>query len=273
MALLHETSDALGDFAANTQYGFGSHYERNIRTGVAGLPLGDTEFDPTRHQLSDINHLSPMTDLTGEFYVSEVIPQRPLTVNVILDGRGGNEHHVIAAQKRRAQQGISTGLVEAVPGITDHAAAYVLSDENTRNYTNFDGEYLPVRSEEEAGRIVEDIALSGLTFVVSDFKKLRLQRIDGQMIAIKANHPLERAIPQNIGFVSLGGAIELDTHNLRQLNRVNSALEQRHDAIIDGIQAAGAKAISVQAVPKSEHGFFVMNTDRRIAEAVEAYNQ
>ena len=273
MALFPETTSALSELAANAQYGYGDHTEQVIRTGVAGLPLGDTQFDPTRHQLSDVNHLAPLSAATGDMYVREVLPRRPISVNVVLDVRTGREHPVITNQKQRAQQMIAHGLVEALPGITDHAATYVLSDGTTRNQIDFDGENVPVHDDEDAGRKVEDIALSGLTFVVSDFKQLRLQRIDGQMIAIKANHPLERSIPRNIGFVSLGGAVELDTHDRRQLERVNTALWHRHLDIIDDIKKTGAKAVSVKAEPKSEHGFYVQHTDHRIAAVVHEMNQ
>lgn len=270
MATLPETTNVLSELSSDAVYGLGDHTEYAIRTGLAGLPLGDVQFDPSRHSLNHINHLAPLAEATGEYYVRQVLPSRPMYINVVVDGRTGSEHPVIADHKRRASYALSEAIVNSVPGIADHAAQYELVDANDRNGFTSNYEQIVVSGETDASLQVSDLALGGLTFVVSDFKRLSFERVDGQLVAVKLNHPLERALPpMTKGFLSLGGGLEVNMGNAEQVAYVNDRLAAQHEAILSTLRESSAQTASAVAAPKNPDGFLSADVDREIAVAIQ----
>lgn len=251
MPTLPETSNMLSEWPANEAYALGDHTEFSVRTGAAGLPLGDSEFDPSRHQLSDINHLAPMTAATGDFYVREVQPFRPLLINVIHDARSQGEHPAIYAQKHTGMDYLATAIADAAPGIADSVRHYHISNGNDVSSAAKHAQEIIAPTDEQAQAEIEDIALRGLTFILSDFRSLKLPNATGEVLAIKMNHPLERSLPANVGFVSLGGAFEVNTNNARQLGEVNRRLTTIHEGIMSSLQESQVEAVDIVVTPKT----------------------
>ena len=91
-----------------------------------GIVLGDTEFDPSRHNVADINPLSLMAEATGADYVQQVIPEKPLDISVVTDLANIDDDPRISARKIDAARQLTSLLADAMPSITDHVHPYVV---------------------------------------------------------------------------------------------------------------------------------------------------
>jgi hypothetical protein len=263
MARLPHTHAALASLEANAGHAYGEHIRRSVQAGPDGVYIGETEFDPTRHDPSDIDAFA-MGDGLDRPHVSQVFPNRPLHVNIVADRTGRREDPRVTAAKDTAVTSLTGSIDESLPGVTDQSFIYVAGRGNLPN-----AETLRAGSRSELPGQVSDLALDGLTIVVSDFQGMRFERgsLEG-VVAVKLSHPLERAIPAGVGRVSLGGEYELDTRDDVQLGAYNQLLQDHHDRTVAGLETAGAAVASVIADPRHEQGYDLALADSEIAAAI-----
>lgn len=262
MARLQQTYEALASLEANAGHTFGEHVRRRVQAGTDGVYIGEAEFDPARHDPAEIDPMA-MGSALDRPHVSQVFPNRPLHVSIIADRTARAEDPKVASAKANAMAGLVNALDESLPGVTDQSFIYAAGGSLPN------AEALHVRDRSELPGQVSDLALSGLTIVVSDFQGMSFQprSLEG-VVAVKLNHPLERKIPADVGRVSLGGEYELDTRDHMQVRAYNALLQRHHDDTVDGLESAGAVVASVIADPRRDQGFNAARADEYIADAI-----
>lgn len=252
MSEFRETSRALADLQASVNFGIGQHIDPNIATR-GNIILGDVDFDPTKHNPLDINPLSPIGIATDSMQVRQAFPHRALHIPLAVDATHRKEVDVLTIDKARASNFIAQELDQALHGVGDSMAVNQADGE--------DRDVLP--------RILEDDR-SSLFIGISDFYGIDFgdNHLDG-LVAIKVNHLLEREIPANVGFISLGGAVELNTNSKKDLANFNGKLEVSHQETVERLEDLGASVVSVVVDPRLENGFDVPQVDADIASALQ----
>lgn len=250
---LPRTSEVLTQYGANVPFGLGSHLDPSISTGVSGISVGEVPFDPALHDATDIDFGSAEEMLTGDFHVEQVIPERPLSYFTVVDATARREFDSIARTKRIARGLIAGALTDQVVSIGDRAMLEDVVGQDRQPFT--------VKTK--------DALDMGLTFALGDFEGFNAKRDLNGLVAIKVNHLLERELPANVGYISLGGAVEIDTNNPNQLAQVNDALEQKHQEVVESLESADAQVVCVVADPRLKPEFDAPKTDEDIAKAIE----
>lgn len=263
--LLRQTQTVLANFAANSRYGFGGHIHDHLRTGVPGLEVGEVEFDPAVHEVEDIMVDSLMEGVTGVEHVATVLPLHPMNYNIVVDETKGEDHPVIAKAKGELAGHLENALENSKADSSDHVAIHYVGNLTNRNR--------PDRAEriDSKGELLE-VCRSGLTFVISDFNRFYSPFMGEQLdkvVAVKINHTAGMRIPANIGVISLGGALELNTGNARKLETFNNNLNKYHAQLVEKLSRAGFKVAQVVATPVKIEGFDIPAADKAIAEATK----
>lgn len=254
-----KTQEALSEFYANSPYGVGEHTRPQPKAGTMGQILGHKPFDPAVHNLEDIDPLAVVDDESmGPHYVQEVLPDKPFYMSVVSDRTSRFGADALLLPKVEAIDAIAMGMDSSLVGATDYAHI-----KETKG-----------NSREVFAQDLSDSARQQLTFGVSDFHGMHFDKTELEgVVAIKVNHLLERGIPQNVGFISLGGAVELNTGDKKQLDKFNAKLEEHHLEIVDGLEQAGAEVVSVIVDSRMQDGFDVEGVDSAIAEALDQFNR
>lgn len=273
MANFRQTTDALSEWQANMPEGMGSHLDSNIVVGAySNLIVGEHLFDAQHDDPADIDHMSLLGAATGEYFVTEVLPERPMSLNIVTDSLARSEHPVLTRGKARLVRGLSLAIESAMPGFSDQISQFSFVNDNSRRRST-DIKEIVVPDTEEYTKQLMRIACDGLTFVITDGRRIQLPQNSlphSQVVAVKFNHLLERRIPANVGVLSLqGGEDEIDTSNSRKLTRKNDELEAEHQKIVRNLREAGVPVAEVTTAKRMQ-GFDVVEADRQIASAVRS---
>ncbi len=266
MGSLPETQGVLTEMVANRQFGWGEHTYNNIAVGSMGIQVGTEAYDPTRHFPWQINPLAPLGLAMGEHHVNLVLPSRPMAANVIVDHSLRRDHSSVTAAKRYLGDSLLSALDESLPGMSDQIYSYVIgeSGDAPSGY-----ELIEATDGLAVVNTVTAIARDGLTFVISDFRRLELGgRYVDNLVAIKANHPAERSIPAGAGLLSLGRGREINTNDSTQLGFMNDRLQAEHEQIVRTLRAAGAAVAEVIVKPSAANGYDFTVADHSIAKAL-----
>jgi hypothetical protein len=279
MAKLPRTSEALGDWQTNYEFGLGSHTDPTISVGAySNLILGEVPFDPLSHHPMDIDHTSLMGAATGELYVTEVLPERPMGVNLVIDSTHRAEHPVVTRGKEKLAGVLEPAIEEALPGMSDHILTYRAVDGSSDVKHRYE-EALPADDPESYAKNLKQLALGGLVFVITDGRKMWLPEgsLKGSpIVAIKINHKLELPLPANKGVLPVlgsdGRVEEVDTSSPKELRAINAVRKEEHAAIVENLQEAGV-AVAEVVTDSQVLGFNLRQADKSIARAVNALNQ
>lgn len=268
-----QTERAFAELSANDILRTGQHVHEQMKSGGIGIELGNIPFDPEIHRTGDIDYLSPITAATGELQARQVLPTRSLLVNSVVDYRGGRAYESVIQAKKQVQDRIRDALENALPGHGDRMIDYAIGSSDLSIVHKHTDLGFDLREREEAGsEEIAALSYRGLTLVIGSFNRLNFEgyRNLNNLVALKVNHPAERQIPAGVGFVSLGGAVEVDTNNPKQLDEVNRRLENRHMEIVDKLEEAGISVASVVLKPNAPDKIDTEETDRAIAEGVRS---
>ncbi len=279
MALLQETQRALEAVSADNLLKSGMHPSGNIRVGAQGLYISTEAYDPVHHSPFDIDVLSPFAAVYEEDQVTITMPERPLSPNLVIDTTNRQEHPVFTDTKVALAGVLGSAIREALPGINDCLYRYAAIEDDRANTSLPPGfEPLEVTDAGDFQAKVARLAFRNLTFVVSDFSKWDFDEEFTQnplhnIVAVKVNHPAESFLPSGLGFVPIGEGKTVNTDNPRKRNKANAELEVRHNQIVSGLEAAGARVASVIAAINKPLQFDLQSTDHAIATATRLASQ
>lgn len=271
MVVFRATEQALADLSSNEQLLMGEHLNGQIEAGAHGLMVGSVSFDPTKHRPHQIDPISPLGLALDQPFVREVLPLKALNLNIVVDATDRDEHPMVSMSKRALAGELVEAIDSALPGMTDKVFAYVIGD-GIEDLGGLDYEPINVAESTDINGSVAALATYGLTFVVSDFKRLvPVERRDFvNVVAIKTDHKLERQLPAGIGPFTLRGGAAVNTDKRRELREANQRLEQQHQEIIARLKKMGASVASIVVDPKENpyYGFNFNAADQAIAEAI-----
>lgn len=262
---------AVAELSAKGMLSSGEHTEYLLAQGDVDIQLGTTEFDPTWHDPSDIDFTEEDGLTDGVLHVPVGLVKRPLLVNIVHDQLPRDEAHVITVRKREAADLIVRSLQARIPQM-DPINGQVVLQQTGREFLLDD--VTVAESREDGVRAISDITLSGLSLVISDFNAMRFsQRSLNGAVALKLNHLLEREVPAGLGVVDMGSGIELNTDRKRDLVRYNERLQDQHNKIVEGLEAAGAQVIPVVVDARIKPAGFDSDVmDANLAQAIEQMN-
>lgn len=295
MALLSRTEQALSEVVANSHVIFGAHDSEEIQVGGQGVYIGDRPFDPSTDNPLHINPLSVWETITGEQQVSLHIPERPLHVSVVTHERlqpASDKLGIIPAKQKVAFE-VTEALYDSLPGMTDRIYNYSVGQAATAR-SGDDVEIVDTSGDPmEDARAIADICKYGLTIVISDYLRLPLEEtVDKKdaVVAIKANHKFDLALPANVGTLPSGyrgGEIDTDGPSkgkrllgkitkqepTNDLAEVNQQMEAAHQATVTRLQDAGIAVAHFILKPDTRMGFDESVADAEIAQAIEGINR
>lgn len=257
---LPNTQYELQELRSNESMQYGMHVGYEVAVGVQGVEVGETPFNASHHTIDAINPLSIMESATDMPHVTQVMPYRPIELNVVVhqspDDRLMPKYlQPIRSHKRQLANGIREAISESQQ-VMDRTNLYVVGDASSLDELNDGAEVIEGTEDHSiASQAIASICLRGLTFVISDFNTLKLD-IPGanyrETVAIKANHAFELAFPANVGRITLGGLKEVNTRKPKELAKVNQGLLQKHTSIANSLSDAGlavAKVVYNDALP------------------------
>lgn len=247
-----------------------------MHPGMVDGPEGYREFDQEVHNAEDIDFEAPDTEYTGEDYVRITSKPLPHYMNIAGDLTPRLQTQAITDTKLRVARTLAGLLGGALQSQGDEDYFFLIGQPSAGK-TAEAGPIADKVFEADDRTSVPDAAATitsytGMPFIVSDFRAVRFDSgsLD-RSVAIKINHLVERSLPANIGIISLGGSVELDTRDSYQLAAYNARLEAEHQSIVGNLAAAGAEVVSVVADPRLKPDEFDgKDADRQIAAAIMA---
>lgn len=255
MVYFPQSRNEIEDLSAHLAKHAGLHRLQQQAVSVGGLDVGSMDFNPSRHSPHLIDPLAVTQDVFDTPQVRLQLPSNPMIVSLVGDYRFGSDLEPIRNMKTDAVDSILKGLVDATPSL-DRIDVKKITEEQDDNKV--------------AAELLE-LCSVGLCIVVSDFRKFALERPfsdRADVLALKVNHPAERAIMANVGTISLGGIAEINTNNPAQVQVANAKLEKRHFERMQALQRAGAKAGAVLVAPNLPLRIDPQTTDAVIASLV-----
>jgi hypothetical protein len=270
MAALPETQFVFANIPANNARWQGEHTHHRVKAISQGMYLGSVPFDPALHEPQDIDHLSPLGLALDEDYAYQVLPGSGLIANLVVDSTSRSELPQITSVKSSLVTELSDSL-HSVKSTTDRILTYNLIDQGAQS-SDWDSDPIEVDGPAALTQTIAGLALGSLTFVISDFKRVRFDEpgLDLEnVVAIKVNHILERRLPAGRGFISMGGLVDVNTTNPRQLKQANAQRAAEHAQLVQQLEQAGAAVASVVVEPRLADGFNIAAADRAIAQAIQ----
>lgn len=274
MHSLPRTEQALADVIANRPIMFGVHDGEEIRAGSHGVYIGERPFDPARDSVDQINPLSVWETITDEPHVALTIPEHPLHVNVVTHERQQPAQDLlgIIPTRRRLAAELTEALYDAMPGMSDRVSRYAVGEAATQND---EVEAVVTDGQPETDvRQVAELCQNGLTFVLSDFLKLPLEKEANERslpatVAVKMNHPLDLALPAGVGRIASGyGGGEINTNDSKQLQAVNARMAAAHEHTLNRLQASGLAVAHLVLNAQMAQGAGYQEADQSLAKAI-----
>ncbi len=272
---LPETQDAIIELASNSELAQGVHTQSRPRAGGTGIALGDVPFDPSRHTVADINPMSLMGEVTGDPYVTLVLPRKDTVINVVTDFGQTGDIQAVSKLKYDLGHDITTEIEDALPSITDRIRRFSIGEIPT---VAAHEDYRGLMSHSEDARIedIQELCLQGLTVIVSDFNKLPLHKQSSNSlegVAIKVTHPLELPLAPGNGVISLGQGREVNTKKPKELNEWNRRVTEKRQQLFEGLGSTGLQVVEVVYCPTLVDGYNVQKADSELAVAIADYTQ
>lgn len=277
MFSLERTSDELATLQSTGLYRHGEHFSESSRIRHNGEYLGERDFDPHKDDPSDIDPLSYWQDIVDTPQVVERRPFYPLDASIIVHqpmGSQFDEELNIGSNRRLLARMLGQAIESSIPNVSDRTYSYFVG-EKVDKATHKNGEVIKTDGNPESdAKIISEIALNGLTFVISDFIRLNFNPSDAKnirkSIAVKANVPFDLSL--NPGVLVLrsgerGG--ESNTRKNESLNETNNLLLENHIRVIEKLRSLGLGVAKVAYLP-SEINRHKNDIDKEIATAIRS---
>jgi len=262
-----ETTRSLHRLPPNRRINPGAHIRRQEESGRIGRVSPDTELVPGKHTAADVNPLSFMAQTVGGHYVRQVQPGRQVQTNILIQSVEKADDQRIVARKEHAAALIAQMLHRDLASTTDNVRLLAMEDVELSD--EFESKTRLQRLKDDNEMI--DFCRRGLTIMISDFSALKQDdRLPfAPAVALKVDHPFDRAIPADVGVLQLSDGFELDTSREDELAVVNGRISAMNTRAVDTLQAAGTMVAGVVLNPEFEHGFYAPNVDHSLAKAVD----
>ncbi len=272
-----QTESALAELPSNLFDSRGRHNSFDIKTGVSGVKIGESEYDPTKHTPLDIDPMSTMSMITGMPYVRQVIPSRPIEANIILhNSKEGSRSDIFEIKSKLASTLIGE-ISRAMPAIRDRINCYVIGDDLELSQELLKLGANSIKDTDNpliAATKTADLCMNGLAFIISDFERLPLQDV-GHMflrtVGIKVNHQYDVDINELRGrkaVLGVGGSREIRLWKDRDVDSFNEGLKKHDEVIVDRLKRIGISVARVISDKKETSGFSLNAADRQIADAI-----
>lgn len=275
MATFNATSEALTEWQANMPHLMGQNLAHRPTVGVhSNVMLGDVLFDSNEHDLYDVNPDALDSVASDELYVTEVLPEESLAVNLVIDSTSRDEHPLVSRGKKRLAKSLATAIDHSLPGAADQIFRYRIYSEKSKRGNLLEETIFAPDSETYSNKLGQLATSGALTFLFTDGRGVQLEPgtlRTGTAVAIKFNHHLERRLIAGRGVVSLfgGGGGETDTSNPRKLAEKNAELQEQHKAIVESLRASGM-AVAEVVNAMSALGYDIGEADKSIARAIRS---
>lgn len=267
---LPKVAEALAEIRSNQTLFAGNHRMEQIRVFPNGLPFTDIDFNPAVHDPHDINPLSAFADVYDWPQVTEVLPEHPLDIHVLIDNEpaGGDERLALA------KRWLGRALVQASDNTlspSDRLHVYIAGDSAQADLDSRTTVLEAGRKEDK----LKEVAQDGLSLVVGDFNRFDLAALRPadmeQTVAIKVNHTYDLAIPEKCGVWDLPWGQMVDTHNKKQLAAANVDLAQYHAEKEQALRQAGMTVARVvfNSGHRQMYGLEITAADQQIAAALQ----
>ena len=272
-----QTESALAELPSNLFDSRGRHNSFDIKTGVSGIKIGESEYDPIKHTPLDIDPMSTMGMITGMPYVRQVIPSRPIEANVILHNSKEGSRSDIFEIKSRLASSLIGEISRAMPAIRDRINCYVIGDDLELSQELLKLGANVVKGTEDpviAATKTSDLCMNGLAFIISYFERLPLQDLDhmfSRTVGIKVNHQYDVNIDELRGrkaVLGVGGSREIRLWKNKDVDSFNEGLKNHDEAIVDRLKKVGISLARVISDQSETSGFNVKRADSQIAEAI-----
>ena len=272
-----QTESALAELPSNLFDSRGRHNSFDIKTGVSGVKIGESEYDPTKHTPLDIDPMSTMSMITGMPYVRQVIPNRPIEANVILhNSKAGSRSDIFEIKSKLASTLIGE-ISRAMPAIRDRVNCYVIGDDLELSQELLRLGANAIKGTEDpvvAATKTADLCMNGLAFILSDFERLPLEEVDhvfSRTVGIKVNHKYDINIDDLRGrkaVLGVGGSREIRLWKDKDVDSFNEGLEVHDEAIVERLKRIGISVARVISDQNEINGFSVKGADSQIARAI-----
>lgn len=247
------------------------HTKRQIRNAVAGLPIGEEDYDASRHDATSILPMSLGEEVTGMPQVGRVLPNKPNAINLVADYRAAGLHPELRTRRDALISAVTSQIYGSKPGL-DKMNVWTIGQPPLRTAA-FEGQAIGGNEPYKTARDVAELSINGLTIVVSSLRGLPFaevgERLDG-LVAVKANLGIERQIPSSVGVIALG-KVDIDTSKTDQVNRANEILDQTHLNIVRPLEEMGVNVAEAVYDPSYSYGLNADAVDTSVAEAINAY--
>jgi hypothetical protein len=272
------TESALSELPSNMNEGRGRHSSFEIKTGVPGVKIGESEYDPSKHTPMDIDPMSMMGMITGNPYVRQVIPSRPIEANIIIHNSPNSSRSDIFQVKSNLASTLSSEISRAMPAIRDRVNCYIVGEESeiSSELLRLGVNYLDGTENPEVADITTaDLCMNGLAFVISDFEELALDKTGNRFsrtIGIKVNHQYEVDMSELRGRrveIGAGGARSIRAWKAKEFDSFNQSLIDHDQSIVNRLQSVGISVARVIANNNDVQGFSVNNADQEISRVIK----
>ena len=272
MAVLPLVGARLDAMAANFQPYFGEHDSYALKPGQIGSIMSEVDFDPSRHGPELIRPLSVWEQIVDVRQVAIVAPEYPLPISVVIDQSDQNDHPGILKAKQLLGKQLLRCFDQSAL-VSDEVTVHLIGGNKsfTRDYRT---ETIP---EDQAVARINEICQAGLTFIVSDFKRVITDPDSGNFpatVAVKINHPYEVALPTKSGKITLGAHSDpVNTNKSKELTAFNNDLARSHQVTMHRLQIAGIWVAQVlfDATKITTLGIDLLQADTAIAAAMNGF--
>jgi hypothetical protein len=272
-----QTENALADIAANFPSSRGRHFGDGIKAGARGVSIGEVAYDPSKHSPTKINPLSINGLITGEPFVPQVIPSRPIEANIIVHNDPRSNRKDLYRTKFSLAESLAAQISGSMPAFRDRVNVYLLGEEVelSRELGRLDAEKIDNTEDPViAAQTTAELCMNGLAFVISDFENLPLYETGSRFrgtVGIKNNHQLDldiSSIAGNRAVLSLGQAREVKLWKPKEVSSFNEALARHDQEVVGRLERVGMKIARVISSQSEYNGYNLKAADQSIASAI-----
>lgn len=274
MALLHKTKEALyGYYADLVGFERGVH-ELDEEAYGKGRVIRTEEFDPLKHDPSDINYLSLMGLVSKKPHVDVVLPKAPIDMQILTYHRQDDSDPRIKFRKQQLMHRLVEELIAARPAITDTVTLFDVGS-ITPEVAIEDSEPIETSTSAEAAQVIDDLCSDNtLSFILGDFADIQFCGPIEKAVAIVLNDPIDMSVQRTRRSTELriGSSRAANLKRESDVVFLNQILGEFHQGLEWDLGLAGLAVAHAVYDPDLPDLFRVDEVDSSIANAIAVIN-